>query len=48
MLNTSLGFSLIISVIISGIIYVITNNKEKSERQQKEKLNDIIILFVIT
>ena len=48
MLNTSLGFSLIMSIIISGIIYVVTNNKKKNEEQEKEKLNDIIILFVIS
>ena len=48
MLNTSLGFSLIMSIIISGIIYVVTNNKKKNEEKEKEKLNDIIILFVIS
>jgi hypothetical protein len=48
MLDTSIGFSLMVSVIITTIMYVITRDKHKSEQSQKDKLNDTIILFVIT
>ncbi len=48
MFNTALGFSTLVSVIITFVIYVITRDKNKSEQQQKDKMNDMIILFVIT
>ena len=48
MFNTALGFSTLVSVIITFIIYVITRDKNKSEQQQKDKMNDMIILYVIT
>ena len=48
MLDTSFGFSLLVSSIITAIVYVITREKDVTEKQQKSKLNDTIILFVIT
>ena len=48
MLDSALGFSLIVSTIITSIVYLITREKNKSEQEQKDKLNDTIILFVIT
>ena len=48
MLDTALGFSIIVSIIITFIIYVVTRDKNKSEKQQKDKMNDMIILYVIT
>lgn len=48
MFDTALGFSTIVSIIITFIIYVVTRDKNKSEKQQKDKMNDMIILFVIT
>ena len=47
MLDTALGFSLLVSTIITAIVYVVTRSKNKSEEEQKDKLNDTIILFVI-
>ena len=48
MLDTALGFSLMVSVVVTAIVYVVTRDKNKSEQEQKDKLNDTIILFVIT
>jgi len=48
MLDTAMGFSLMVSVVITSVIYFVTREKHKSEQEQKDKLNDIIILFVIT
>ena len=48
MLDTALGFSLMVSVVVTAIIYVVTRDKNKTEQEQKDKLNDTIIVFVIT
>ena len=48
MLQNAFGFSLIMSSIITGLVYVITREKSKSEQEKQDKLNDLIILFVIT
>ena len=48
MFDTAIGFSIIVSIIITFVVYVITRDKNKTEQQQKDKMNDTIILFVIT
>ena len=48
MLDTSLGFSLMVSTIITVIIYVVTRDKKLTEYEKKDKLNDTIIIFIIT
>jgi hypothetical protein len=48
MINTAIGFSLLISVIITVIVYIIGRDKNNTEHQQKEKMNEIIILFVVS
>jgi len=48
MLDTALGFSLMVSVVVTAIVYVVTRDKNKTEQEQKDKLNDTIIVFVIT
>ena len=48
MLNTALGFSLLVSTIITCIVYVVTRETNLTELQQKDKLNDTIIIFVVT
>ena len=40
-------FGLVTSTLITFISYIISRNKNKSEQEQKDKLNDMIILFVI-
>ena len=47
MLDSSLGFSLLISTIVTVIMYVATRSKNKSEQEQKDKQNDMIILFIV-
>ena len=47
MLDSSIGFSLIASTIITLITYVATRGKNKSEKEQKDKLNDMVVLFII-
>jgi len=47
MWDTAIGFSLISSTIITLITYIATRGKNKSEQEQKDKLNDMIILFII-
>mgnify|MGYP000338963865 FL=1 len=48
MLDTALGFSLMVSVVITSIVYVVTRDKNRTEQEQKDKLNDTIIVCVIT
>ena len=48
MWDTAIGFSLISSTIITLITYIATRGKNKSDQEQKDKLNDMIILFVIS
>ena len=48
MLDTAMGFSLLVSTIITCIVYVVTRENKLTESQQKDKLNDTIIMFVIT
>jgi hypothetical protein len=48
MLDTALGFSLLVSTIITCIVYFVTREKKISETEKKDKLNDTIIIFVIT
>ena len=47
MLDSSIGFSLIASTIITLITYVATRGKNKSEKEQKDKLNDMVVIFII-
>ena len=47
MFDSSLGFSLLISTIVTVIMYIATRSKNKSEQEQKDKQNDMIILFVV-
>ena len=46
MLDSSLGFSLFVSIIITGIIYFVNRDKYINS-DNKEKMNDTIIIFVI-
>jgi len=48
MLDTALGFSAMVSMIITALVYFVGREKNKTEQQQKDKLNDIIIIFVVT
>ena len=48
MLDTALGFSLMVAIVITSIVYVVTRDKNRTEEEQKDKLNDTIIVFVIT
>ena len=48
MLNTSLGFSFVASSIITALIYFITREKNKTEQEQKDKLQHMIIIYVIS
>jgi len=48
MFDTAMGFSIIVSMVITFIVYVVTRDKNKTEQQQKDKMNDTVILFVIT
>jgi len=48
MLDSSLGFSLMVSSVITAIVYFVTRGKNKTEQEQKDKLNDTVIVFVIT
>jgi len=40
-------FGLVTSTLITFISYIISRNKNKSEQEQKDKLNDMIILFIV-
>ena len=48
MLDTAMGFSIMVSLVITSIIYLVTRDKNRSEQEQKDKLNDTIVMFVIT
>ena len=48
MLDSDIGFSLMVSSVITVIVYFVTREKNKTEQEQKDKLNDTIIVFVIT
>ena len=48
MLDTAMGFSLMVSIVITATVYFITREKNRTEQEQKDKLNDMIILLVIT
>tara|TARA_B100002051_G_C16473382_1_gene504394 strand:- start:117 stop:359 length:243 start_codon:yes stop_codon:yes gene_type:complete len=48
MLDTAIGFSIMVSLVITSIVYVVTRDKNRSEQEQKDKISDTIILFVIT
>lgn len=48
MFNTALGFSLIVSITITAVVYIVCRDKNNSEQEQKDKINDTVILFVIT
>ena len=48
MLDTAMGFSIMVSIVITALIYFVTREKNRTEQEQKDKLNDTIILFVIT
>ena len=40
-------FSLMTSTLITIISYMIYKTKNKSEQEQKDKLNDMVILFIV-
>ena len=40
-------FGLITSTLITFISYIIYKTKNKSEQEQKDKLNDMVILFIL-
>lgn len=40
-------FGLVTSTLITFISYIISKNRNKSEQEQKDKLNDMIILFIL-
>jgi CDP-diglyceride synthetase len=40
-------FGLVTSTLITFISYMIYKSKNKSEQEQKDKLNDTIILFIV-
>ena len=40
-------FGLITSTLITFISYIIYKTKNKSEQEQKDKLNDMVILFIV-
>tara|TARA_B100000900_G_C20454964_1_gene664773 strand:+ start:718 stop:966 length:249 start_codon:yes stop_codon:yes gene_type:complete len=48
MLNTSLGFSFVSSTIITALIYFVTREKNKTEQEQKDKLQHMIMIYVIS
>ena len=48
MLDTAMGFSLMVSIVITTMVYIVTRDKTRSEQEQKEKFNDTLILFIIT
>lgn len=47
MIDTAIGFSLLVSVIITAVVYISGRDKNLNEKQQKEKTNEMIILFVV-
>ena len=48
MLDTSVGFSIVISIIITTIIYFINRDKNSTEKQNKERINEAIITGMIS
>jgi len=48
MLDNDIGFSLVVSSVITTIVYFVTREKNKTKQEQKDKFNDTIIVFVIT
>jgi len=48
MLDTSVGFSFVTSIIITTIIYFINRGSNPSEQQNKEKINEAIIICMIS
>jgi len=40
-------FGLLTSTLITFISYMISKTKNKSEQEQKDKLNDMVILFIV-
>ena len=48
MFTNAFGFSLLLASIITSIVYVITREKSKSEKEQQDKLHEttfIVVLF---
>ena len=45
MLDTAFGFSLLVSSIITAVVYVITK-KSRSEKEQQDKLHDTITSYL--
>lgn len=48
MLQTSFGFSFLSASIITALIYFITREKHKTEQEQKEKIQHMIMIYVIS
>ena len=47
MFDNPFVFGLMTSTLITFISYIISKTKNKSEQEQKDKLNDMIILFIV-
>ena len=47
MFDNPFVFGLMTSTLITFISYIINKSKSKSDQEQTDKLNDIIILFVV-
>jgi hypothetical protein len=47
MFDNPFVFGLITSTLITFISYMIYKTKNKSEQEQKDKLNDMVILFIV-
>jgi len=46
MLGNAFVFGLVVSTVITIVIYMINKSKNKSEQEQSDKLNDMVILFI--
>jgi hypothetical protein len=47
MFDNPFVFGLTTSTLITFISYIINKSKNKSEQEQKDKLNDMVILFIL-
>ena len=47
MFDNPFVFGLMTSTLITFISYMISKTKNKSDQEQKDKLNDMVILFIV-